>query len=328
MIKEKIKKMKYGPLFINYKRIIMQKINGQLFDDETAIRKIYKKRLGRELNLENPQRFTEKLQWEKLYYRNPVMTTCVDKIAVRDYLTEKGYGEYLMPIVGIFHSPDEIDVKKLPEKCILKASHGSSMHLVKLNNNIDWKLWKRIMHSWMKMNIYVEGREWPYKDVPAGIICEEFVEAKTENKLKDYKIFCFEGKPEFIQVDVDLLKDHHINFYDSEWNKLPIRCQYPNSDMEISKPVTFEKMKEIAMDLSKEFPHVRVDFYEYDDQLRIGELTFFDGSGFYAFQPDEYDYIFGGKMMLQKFSGGGENPGGSREFLNYSITSNCYQIVA
>lgn len=305
MIKERIKSMKYGPLLINYKRIIMQRVNSRLYDDETAVKRMYRKRLGRELNLDNPERFTEKLQWEKLYYRNPVMTTCVDKIAVRDYLMKKGYGEYLMPVVGIFRSPDEINVKELPEKCILKASHGSSMHLVKQSNDVDWKLWKRIMRSWMKMNIYIEGREWPYKDVPAGIICEEFVEAKTENKLKDYKLFCFEGEPEFIQVDLELLKDHHINFYDSEWNLLPIRCQYPNSDAKVSKPINFEKMKEIARNLSKEFPHVRVDFYEYDDQLRIGELTFFDGSGFYSFKPDNYDFIFGGKMMLEKFEGGG-----------------------
>lgn len=126
MMKERIKKMKYGPLLINYKRIIMQRVNSRLYDDETAVKRMYKKRLGRELNLENPERFTEKLQWEKLYYRNPVMTTRVDKIAVRDYLTKKGYREYLMPVVGIFRSPDKINVKELPEKCILKTSQAAA----------------------------------------------------------------------------------------------------------------------------------------------------------------------------------------------------------
>lgn len=302
-IKRKIKGTNLGILFINYKRILLQKINYSLYDDETAIRKIYKRRLGRELDLNNPQRFTEKLQWEKLYYRNPIMTTCVDKIAIRQFLLEKGYKDYLMPIVGTYRNVKDINFRDLPEKYILKASHGSSMHLVHTGGNVKHPiLWKLIMRSWLKMNIYVEGREWPYKNVEPGIICEQFIEAKTSNKLKDYKFFCFKGKPMFIQVDVDLLSDHHINFYDMDWNLLPIRCQYPNSNTEVKKPINFDKMKEIAAELSSEFPHVRVDFYEYDDQLKIGELTFFDGSGFYNFHPDKYDFIFGEQLKLEKYS--------------------------
>lgn len=300
-IKDWIKRNDYGVLLINYKRILMQHIQLSLYDDETAIKKIYKKRLRREVDLQNPKRFTEKLQWQKLYYRNPIMSTIVDKIAIRDYLKDKGYEKYLVPIIGSYRSVDEINFEKLPEKCIFKASHGSSMHLVKNGEISNLKLWKRIMKSWLRMNIYVEGREWPYKDVQPGIICEKFIQAKTSKTLKDYKFFCFKGKPEFVQVDVDLLSEHRINFYDIEWNLLPIRCQFPNSEKVVEKPINFEKMKEIASDLSKEFPHVRVDFYEYDDQLKIGELTFFDGSGFYSFNPDEYDYIFGEKFEIERF---------------------------
>lgn len=157
------------------------------------------------------------------------------------------------------------------------------------------------MRSWLRMNIYIEGREWPYKDVPTGIICEYFIEAKTYNKLKDYKFFCFNGSPEYIQVDIDLLSDHHIDFYDIRWNHLPIYCQYPNSNRDIPKPKNFEKMVEISKDLSAEFPHVRVDFYEYDDEIKIGELTFFDGSGFYSFHPDKYDFVFGEILPLAKY---------------------------
>lgn len=300
-LKKWLKKSTYGILIINYKRILVQKLAVKMFDDKTAIKRSYKRQVGRELDLEIPKRFTEKLQWEKLHYRNPLMTVLVDKIAIRTYLKEKGYGEYLVPIVGTYRSVDEIDFEQLPEKCIFKASHGSSMHLVKKGKISDVKAWKRIMRSWLKMNIYVEGREWPYKDVPPGIICEEFIEAKTSNALKDYKFFCFNGIPEFVQVDVDLLREHRINFYDIEWNLLPIRCQYQNSTKPIERPFNYEKMKKIAADLSKEFPHVRVDFYEYDNQLKIGELTFFDGSGFYSFHPDEYDFIFGEKLKLKEF---------------------------
>ena len=298
-IKSYLKKSLFFVLLMNYRRIFIQKRNLKKYDDETAVRKIYKERLGRELDLDNPQRFTEKLQWLKINYRKPIMSKIVDKISIRDYLTEKGYGDYLMPIVGTYNSVDEIDFKNLPEKCIFKASCGSSMHLVKNGRIKHLWLWKAIMKSWLKMNIYVEGREWPYKDAKHGIICEHFIEARTDNKLKDYKFFCFKGQPEFIQVDVDLLKDHRINFYDKNWVLQPIRCQFPNSDTDVKKPHNFDLMVKFAKDLSKDFPHVRVDFYEYDDELKIGELTFFDGSGFYNFHPDEYDFIFGEKIFLK-----------------------------
>ncbi len=292
-------KSSFGIIMINYKRAFMQKINKLLSSD---IRTIYKKynRLGHDLDLREPKRFTEKLQWLKLFYRNEDMIICADKIAIRDFLTQKGYGEYLVPLAcdGTYRSVKEINFGSLPEKCILKASHGSSMHLVKTSNQYNQKSWKKIMNSWLKMDISFEGREWPYHHVKPGIICEEFMMAQTDNKLRDYKFFCFNGRPKYIQVDSDLLENHHIDFYDIEWNRLPIRCQYPNSDLIISKPHGFDKMIEIAMDLSKDFPHVRVDFYQYDDQLRIGELTFFDGSGFYNFYPDEYDFIFGDLLQL------------------------------
>ena len=119
--------------------------------------------------------------------------------------------------------------------------------------------------------------------------------------LAPREFFCFSGNPKFIQVDVDLLSDHHINFYDIDWNLLPIRCQYPNSKEKIPKPLYYSEMLKIASDLSEPFSHVRVDFYQYDNQLKIGELTFFDGSGFYSFHPDKYDFIFGKEFPLIEY---------------------------
>ena len=292
----------FGMLILNYRRIVHQKINLVMYDDETAIKKMYKKRTNRDLNLENPLRYTEKLQWNKLNHRNPLMTKCVDKIEVRKYLIEKGYEKYLTHVVGEYRSIGDIKWAEIPEKCIFKASHGSSMHIVKTRDMRRLPfMWRLVMNSWLKMNIYIEGREWPYKNVRPGIICEEFIEPKTDNRLKDYKFFCFSGNPKFIQVDVDLLSDHHINFYDIDWNLLPIRCQYPNSKEKIPKPLYYSEMLKIASDLSEPFPHVRVDFYQYDDQLKIGELTFFDGSGFYSFHPDKYDFIFGKEFPLIEY---------------------------
>ena len=289
----------WGVVLINVRRIIRQRIMVRRYDDKTAIERMYFSRLGRQLDLKKPERFTEKLQWLKLYHRDPLMTVCADKIAIRDYLTQLGYKQYLMPIVGTYRKVSDINASILPDKCILKASHGSSMHLVKKGYMKQLPLsWKCIMYTWMHMNIYVEGREWPYKDVPPGIICEEFVEAKTDNKLKDYKFFCFSGEPEMIQVDSDLLDNHRIDFFNMQWDRLPLKCQYQNSNKDIPKPINFDMMCDIARNLSKPFPHVRIDFYEFDEEMRIGEMTFFDGSGFYSFNPDHFDYDLGQKLIL------------------------------
>ena len=300
-IKSWLKKSLFIVLLVNYKRILFQKIRLNKYDDETWVCKSYQKTLGRELDLENPKRFTEKLQWLKLNHRNPIMSKIVDKIALREYLSEKGYGEYTIPVFATYNSVKEIDFNNLPERCIFKASCGSNMLLIKNGKIKHIWLWKAIMNSWLKMNIYVEGREWPYKDAKRGIVCEYFVEAKTENKLKDYKFYCFSGEPKYFQIDSDLLKNHTIDFYTIDCERIPVQRAYPNSNKEIPKSVNFDLMVNIAKDLSKDFPHVRVDFFEYDDTIKISEMTFFDFCGFSKFEPDEYDYIFGDMLKLEKF---------------------------
>ncbi len=300
-IKSFLKKNKLVVLILNYKRILKQKISINRYNDEEFIIKGYKKKLGREINLENPVRFTEKLQWLKMNYRNPLMNSIVDKIAFREYLTKMGYSDYLMPIIGYYRSVNEIDFDKLPYKCILKASHGSSMHLIKEGKIKHIWLWKAIMNSWLKMNIYIDGREWPYKDVPPGIICEEFVEPQFSS-LTDYKVYCFDSNPKYIQVDSSLLSNHQIDFFDIEWNHLNLkRSIFPNAKTIPQKPHNYEKIIEIASALSKPFPHARVDFIEYDNILKIGEITFFDFCGFAKFEPDEYDYVFGEQLNLREY---------------------------
>ena len=302
-IKNQIRRNPYGRLLINYKRIICQRVGILFIDDETCIRRMYKKKTGRKLNLENPKRFTEKLQWLKLYYRNPMMSTCADKVEIRRYLKEKGYEKYLVPIVGVYSDVREIEYSNLPDECILKATHGSSMHILKKRSmkKCSW-ITKKIMQSWLFMNIYPEGREWPYKNIRPRIICEELLCPKS-SQLRDFKFFCFSGIPKFVQVDSDLLNNHKIDFFDENFERLPLKCQYSNSKGDIIKPDRFDEMKQIAANLSKEFPHVRVDFYVYDNEVKIGEMTFFDGSGFYSFVPDEYDYIFGQELQLIEYKG-------------------------
>ena len=277
-LKDLIKKSEYGKLLVNYKRIIFQKLNLLLYSDEKAIRRLYKKRCGRVLELDNPKRFTEKLQWQKLYYRNPIMTRIVDKIACREYLKEidAEYERYLVPIVGIYRSVDEIDFEALPEKCIFKASHGSSMHLVKNGPIKNVCAWKKIMKSWLKMNIYVEGREWPYKNVQPGIICEEFMEAQTENALKDYKFFCFDGKVAYVYgiADRALADRVGLGIFTPDFELLPYRRMDERPlTRNLEKPINYEQMVLCAEKLSQPFPHARVDLYNVDGKILFGEIS-------------------------------------------------------
>ena len=184
-----LKKNEYILLFWNIRRLKKQKRFLKKYSDKEAVTSMYLSRMGRRLNLDNPKYFSEKLQWLKLNYRTPEQTICADKYEVRNYLTKKGYQNLLNGIIGVWEDVDKIDLSLLPNKFVLKATHGSSMHIiVKDKSKINWFVWKKIMKIWLKQNIYIDGREWPYKDIKPHIICEDFIDANGED-LKDYKIF-------------------------------------------------------------------------------------------------------------------------------------------
>ena len=226
------------------------------------------------------------------------MPICADKYEVRQYLENKGYGYLLNDLISVYESEKDIDVSKLPEKFVLKGSHGSGWNLiVKDKNKIKWKPWKLVMKSWLKQNLYYYGREWVYKDMKPRIICEKYLEDKN-GELLDYKIYCFNGKPKFIQVDVDRFTNHTANYYDCEWNTMPFQYGDENSNRVIERPENLDEMIIISKDLSREFPHVRVDLYEVNGKLYFGELTFFTASGACEFSPEKYDLIIGSWLEL------------------------------
>ena len=291
----------FGTLLLNYRRIFRQKVNLMRYDDETAIKRMYKKRTNRELNLEHPLRYAEKLQWNKLYHRDPLMTQCVDKIGVRKYLIEKGYEEFLTPVIGEYRSVDEIEWKDIPPKCIFKASHGSSMHIIKTKTmrKVPF-LWRLVMNSWLKMNIYIDGREWPYKYVKRKVFAEEYISDKGK-ELTDYKFYCFNGNPKFCQVILNRSSKETIDFFDMHWEHQPfvgITPNIQNSKSIIEKPKNFDKMKNFARELSTGTYFCRIDFYEADDHLYFGEFTLYPGSGFGYFAPDKWNYILGDMISI------------------------------
>lgn len=270
------------------------------YDDYQFINMFYSK-LGRNLDLKNPQRYTEKLQWLKLFYRDEIIRICSDKYEVRSYIEKKGYGHLLNECIALYNSPSEINFDQLPNSFVIKATHGSGWNLiVKDKTKVNWFVWKQIMKMWLKQNPYWFGREWNYKDLKPRLVVEKYLEDDS-GELRDYKFFCFNGEPQYVEVDANRLTNHKRVYLDITGVPINMHDSHSHGDDFVFPFGEIQKqMIDIARDLAKPFPNVRVDFYEYEGRIIFGELTFFDGSGFYSFDPDEWDYIWGKAINLPK----------------------------
>lgn len=267
--------------------------------DKIILKLLFRAKMQRKLDLKKPRTFNEKLQWLKLYDRNPMYTQLVDKYEVRKYVKEKIGEEYLIPIYGVYNSFDEIDFDKLPKQFVLKCTHDSGGVIIcKDKNNFNKEEARKKINKHLKLNFYWNAREWPYKNVKPRIICEKYLKDNTLKDLMDYKFFCFNGIPRVLYVASERGVDTKFDFFDLEFNRLPIKNKYKNSSKEIPKPKNFEKMINLAKALSKEIPHVRVDFYNIDGKIYFGEMTFFHLGGFERFEPEKYDEIFGSWIKL------------------------------
>lgn len=296
-----IKKLKNTDLGIFFRKWFWMKKGKhdfEKYDDYTYICKLYKK-LGRECNLKNPKRYTEKLQWLKLFYRNDLMPICSDKYEVRNYIEQKGYGNLLNELISVYENVNEIDIEKLPDKFVIKAAHGSGWNLiVKDKRKVNWVIWKKTMKFWMNSNLYWYGREWNYQNQKPRIIVEKYLEDDS-GELRDYKIICTNGKPRFMQIDENRSTNHKRAYVDSNGDLTEFQ---DDKDTALLKNYCFgeaqKEMFKIAEDLCSSFPYVRVDFYECNGKIFFGELTFFGASGFFNFSPDEWDYKWGDLIEL------------------------------
>lgn len=270
--------------------------------DETFLKFVYRINYGRKLELENPQRYTDKIQWLKLYDRRPEYVQMVDKYGVREYIAERIGEEYLVPVLGVWDRFDDIDFDALPDQFVLKCTHDSASVIVCTDKSaLDLESAKKRLTRCLKNNGYDYGREWPYKNVPPRIIAEEYLVDESGYELKDYKFFCFDGEVKALFVAKDRQnKDEEtkFDFFDADFNHLPFRNGHPTSDPPYYKPENFEKMKELAAKLSVGIPQVRVDFYNVNGKIYFGELTFFHWSGMRGFEPDEWDFTFGSWIKL------------------------------
>lgn len=268
--------------------------------DETFIKLNYRGILGRRLNLKEPRLFTEKLQWLKLHDRKPEYTRMVDKYEARKYIEEKVGGEYLVPLIGVWDKFEDIDFSTLPSQFVLKCTHDSGgVFICKDKSSLDVSEAKKKLNKCMKNNYYWKSREYPYKNVKPRIICEKYLVDESGTELKDYKVFCFNGKAKFVQVNHSRFIKHKINVYDLHWNLLPFEMVYPNDpNTIIEQPKQFDKMIGISEILSKKHALIRVDFYSVLDKIYIGELTLYPTSGHHTFNPHEYDAILGEWLKL------------------------------
>ena len=259
---------------------------------------------GEFVNFSDPQTYNEKLQWLKLYNRNPFYNIIVDKYRVKDYVAKVIGEEHVIKLLGVWSHFDEIDFDKLPDQFVLKCNHDcGGLVICKDKSKFDKVFAKKILERHLKNNYYWEHREWPYKDVKSLIFAEEYMVDESGYELKDYKWFCFNGEPKalFIAQDRDNPDEEtKFDFYDMEFNHLPIKNGHPNANVVKEKPAGFETMKVLASKLSKDIPHVRVDFYNINGNIYFGEMTLFHWSGFVKFEPKEWDYTFGSWIQLPK----------------------------
>lgn len=271
-------------------------------DDKKAVVSYYKKKSGgRIADLEHPTLFSEKLQWYKLNHHAPLMQTVANKYTVRAYLESIGYGHLLNDIYGIFTNVSDIDFDKLPDQFVLKGTHGSGFNIiVKDKTKLNRRQAKMMMRAWLKQHIAWSGREWVYQEMPRHIMAEKYLEDET-GELRDYKFYCFNGKPAFMQLEVGRGTEHNTrNFYDMDWKLMPFGKELPhNPNLDVPRPQMFDEMKTIAADLCKPFQYVRVDLYQVGGKVYFGELTFFPAGGAPDFVPAEYDKVVGNMWRLE-----------------------------
>lgn len=270
--------------------------------DETYLKIAFKARMHKKLNLDNPKTYNEKLQWLKLYNRQPIYTKLVDKYEVKTIVGKQIGKEYIIPTLGVWNKFEDINIDMLPNKFVLKCTHDSGgLIVVKDKANLNINKARATINNCLQHSFFWGMREWPYKNVRPRIIAEQYMEDSKTMELRDYKFFCFDGEVKALFVASDRMvkgEETKFDFFDENFNHLPFTNGHPNAKDLPEKPVCFEKMKLLASKLSKGFPHVRIDFYEVDGMVYFGEMTFFHWSGMTPFEPEEWDYKFGEWITL------------------------------
>ena len=288
---------------INPKKLVLWTLNrcAKLLPDKLYLKLKFRLHMNKWMDFDNPQTFNEKLQWLKLNDRNPLYVSMVDKVDAKKYVASIIGEEHIIPTLGVYNSFEEIDFDKLPNQFVLKCSHDSGGVIIcKDKSQLDMDNARKVLSNGLKRNYYYQTREWPYKNVKPRIIAELFMVDESGIELKDYKYYCFDGKVKMMFVATGRPYDTRFDFFDTNFNHLPVKQGYDWADKPISKPLGFDEMISLAEKLSKNIPHVRIDFYDINGQIYFGEMTFFDSSGWTPLEPVEWDYKMGSWINLPK----------------------------
>lgn len=284
------------------KRSIIYRIAPFIKDDAKYLKMRWDVYMDYPLDLDNPQTYNEKLQWQKLYDRRPEYTKMVDKYDAKEYVANIIGKEHIIPTLAVYDRVEDIDFDALPDQFVLKCTHDSGgIVICKDKSKLDRATALKKLERGLKTNFYYQNREWPYKNVKPRIIAEQYMVDESGYELKDYKWFCFDGEPKALFIASDRGSDKEetkFDFFDMDFNHLPFTNGHPNASRPIMKPAGFDKMKELAAKLSKGLMQARIDFYDINGQVYFGEITFFHWSGMKPFVPREWDYIFGSYIKL------------------------------
>lgn len=284
---------------------LVRKSKKMFLPEDIFVKLLYKSRMGRKLYLDNPKTMNEKLQWLKLYDRNPLYPNLVDKYEVRSYIRQNIGDQYLVPLLGVWERFDDIDLSELPDKFVLKTTHDSG-GVVICTDKIDFNFEeaKKKLSKSLKNNYYYHGCEWPYKNIKPRIICEQYISDRCGSfMLTDYKFYCFDGKVDSVMLCIDREKgDPKFYFFDKEWNlkRYNIRGKNAPENFTIPKPDCIDEMFTLAEKLSKDIPFVRIDMYCSDEKIYFGEFTFYPSCGMDPNRLPESDLLFGDMININK----------------------------
>lgn len=275
----------------------------KLIPDSIYLKRSFKKQMGYPLNLHNPKTFDEKLQWLKLYNRNPLYTTLVDKYAAKKWVADTIGEQYVIPTLGVWDKFEDIDFDKLPDQFVLKCTHDSGgLVIVKDKSKLDVDVARKKIMDSLKRNFYWQSREWPYKNVAPRIIAEKYMEDSIDGELRDYKFYTFNGEPKFLLLATNRQSEGGPNFdyFDMDGKHLPLKNHWhpQNAESVPHMPQQYGKMQELCKKLAFGIPHARVDFYETDGNILFGEMTFFDQGGFLKLHPDSWEKEWGDLIEL------------------------------
>jgi len=273
--------------------------------DEEFVRVYFEMTFDRPINLENPRTINEKVQWLKLYDRKPLYTDMADKVAMRKIVEDRVGSKYVVPLLGVWDSFDDIDFDQLPNEFVLKCSHDSASYVIcKDKVTFDYEYAKNRLEKALGINFHMYSREWVYKDIKPQIIAEKYMGFIKQ----DYRFVCYNGDVKWFICAIDWadVSRQKYQAYLTDFTYLPVKLKYPiNPDYNFIKPEFFDEMMDLSAKLSKDVPLLRVDLWEQDGQIYVNELSFYlHSSGFFHFEPSYFDELLGMGLVLPKIQGG------------------------